>query len=306
MLPCTFQDKFKRIDKVLKRAPLTVGAFCNLDCANVLDGKKVLRVISWQSFLSIIGVSSHTKGSLMLFVRFLMQPGIHSSLSARIIDKISNGYLIKEDVGEARFVDARVITDFCRLILSLRRVGKLAGRYLEYATNCERFMLGLADVGLVALIDEATGYDKVKRRNEYREIFNNFIRAEHSEWVKEFSDSFFDSIYKVYRLEKTGKNHPSFFGGLINRYIYYPLANSHGAILEKLQEKDPVVNCGGRRYRLHQFLTDEIGKPTLRKHINQVEALLLISSDKAAFRRNFKKLFPQPKDQMEFDFGDDI
>ena len=83
--------------------------------------------------------------------------------------------------------------------------------------------------------------------------------------MKEFPDTFFDGIYKVYRLEKAGKNHPSFFGGIINKYIYYPLANSHGAILKKLQAKDPVVECKGRRYKLHQFLTEEVGKPLLRK-----------------------------------------
>jgi len=298
-------DKFP-VANVVKKGRLRIGNFANVDCVNAQQGRKIVRLVSFDSFLGIIGISSRTPNAFNSLLKFLTGPNVRTSKSEALLEKLSKGQIVKADGKNRVYIDYRIITDFCRLISWLRNSNKLSDQRLEYAKNCERFMLGLADVGLAAMIDEATGYDKIKRQNEYQELFKAFIREEHSDWVKEFPDTFFAGIYKVYRLERAGKNHPSFFGGIINKYIYYPLANSHGAILKKLQDKDPVVECKGRRYKLHQFLTEEIGKPLLRKHINQVEALLLISSDKLSFKRNFKKLFPQPNDQLEFDFGDDV
>ena len=300
-----FGEEPRRVDRVLNRGNLKMGTFENIDCVNVEVEGKVLRLISINSFFGIVGISPRAKDVVSSFTRFLTHPSVRSPSSNRILDRLSKGYRIGKNGAEALFVDSRVITDFCRLMLSLRASGKLSGLYLSYARNCERFMLGLADTGLAALIDEATGYRK-RQKDEYRRLFCAYISEYHSEWVKEFQDSFFDGIYNAYHLTKSGKNHPSFFGVFINKYVYFPLANSHGAILEKLKEKDPVVYVRGRKYRLHQFLTEEVGKPALKKHLNQVETLLMISSDKGMFKRYFKKAFPQPFDQLELDFGEDV
>lgn len=291
--------------RVLNRGGLTLGVFSNIDCANVEVNRKVLRLVAIDSFFGIIGISTRAKDSVDSFLKLLTHPSIRTSKTERILEKVQNGYSIGEGVAARLFIDCRVITDFCRVMLQLREIGKIKGQYLKYAQNCERFMVGLADTGLAALIDEATGYRK-RKKDEYRQLFLSFIREEHSDWVKEFPDTFFDGIYKVYHVGRSGRNHPSFFGAFIAKYVYYPLANSHGAILEKLREKDPVVSVHGRQYKLHQFLTREVGKPALKRHLDQVETILMLSPDKGAFKRNFKKVFPQPYDQLELDFGDDV
>lgn len=300
-----FGESARAVDRVLNRGGLTMGTFANIDCANVVVKGKVLRLVSIKSFLEIVGVAYRSRSALNAFRTFLTHPSIRTSSSQRILARLENGFAIGEGESEQLFVDCKVVTDFCRLMLRLREIKKIKGDYLIYAQNCERFLVGLADTGLSALIDEATGYRK-RQKDEYRKLFLSFIREEHSDWVKEFRDTFFEGIYKVYHLTKAGKNHPSFFGAFIAKYVYYPLANSRGAILEKLREKDPVVNLHGRKYKLHQFLTKEIGKPALRRHLDQVETILCLSVDKSAFKRNFKKVFPQPFDQLEFDFGDDV
>jgi hypothetical protein len=58
-----------------------------------------------------------------------------------------------------------------------------------------------------------------------------------------YPDKFFDMIYKLYGLKRKNPDstkHPQFFGKFIRKYIYYPLANSHGAILEHLEQKNPT------------------------------------------------------------------
>lgn len=301
-----FPSDKRAVDRVLNRGSLTIGSFANIECVNVEVEKKVLRLVSIDSFLEIIGISTRTKDALASFVKLLTHPSIRNSKSESILKKIQNGYFLGEGASRHLFLDCRIITDFCRLILQLRLIGKIAGSYLRYAENCERFMLGLADTGLVALIDEATGYRK-RRRDEYKQLFIKFIQDEHTEWLKEFQDSFFDGIYKIYNLPRMTKNqHPRFFGAFIAKYVYYPLANSHGAILENLREKNPIFNLNGRQYRHHQFLTEKVGKVALRDHLSKMQAVFALSRDKGSFKRNFIKVFPQPFDQLELDFGEDV
>ena len=72
-----------------------------------------------------------------------------------------------------------------------------------------------------------------------------------------------------------------------------------------LKEKDPIVSSGrGRKYKLHQFLSDNVGKPELQRHLSGVCTLLRISDDKGMFDRLFRRAFPKRGDQMEFDFDD--
>ena len=116
-------------------------------------------------------------------------------------------------------------------------------------------------------------------------------------------------IYRLYGLKKQTPDttkHPQFFGHFIRKYIYYPLANSHGAILERLEAKNPVVYVGGgRRHKLFQFLNDEIGMSSFRQHMWQVVGIGEAASDRIQFERGFYRAFPEAIpirsiDQLDF------
>ena len=92
-----------------------------------------------------------------------------------------------------------------------------------------------------------------------------------------------------------------FFGNFIRKYVYAPLSGSDGTILNLLDEKNPVVYAkGGRRYKMHQFLTNELGLPAIRAHIWQVVGIGNASKTKEAFDRGMKTAFPQVGDQLSF------
>jgi hypothetical protein len=107
----------------------------------------------------------------------------------------------------------------------------------------------------------------------------------------------FYNLYGLRRINPNTTKHPKFFSKLLRKYIYQPLANSHGAILETLDEKNPVVySNGGRQYKLFQFLSDEIGMPALRAHIWQTVGIGRTSRNKDQFERNFYLAFPEAKE----------
>ena len=198
--------------------------------------------------------------------------------------------------------EATILVEYCKAILEARRTGYITGETANrYAMACEAFVIACAKTGIIALIDEATGYSEDKKKTEYRELFKEFIREEIRGWEKEFPDQFFDLIYRLYGLKRSEGNHPQFFGKFIRHYVYRPLAASNGAILEVLDEKNPVI-YGGRKYRMHQFLTDHVGLPSLRNHLWQIIGIGNSVRNRQSFNTAFKRAFPRTGDQEEFDF----
>jgi len=186
----------------------------------------------------------------------------------------------------------QILTLACETYLKARDAGVLTKDQVDLAKSCEILMRSFAQVGLVALIDETAGYFEEKKKEEYRNIFRDYIREEQRKWEKEFPDQFFDMLYKIYDLKKT-KGNPSFFGHVIRKYIYHPLANSNGAILAELESKNPVVYANGKRkYRLFQFLSEKVGMVALKNHLWQIIGIGNSVDTKEQFEASFKKAFP--------------
>jgi P63C domain len=211
-------------------------------------------------------------------------------------------YRSKQAGGLSHGIEASLLPKICNTLLKVRDEKALHPSQENIARQADIIMRGLAEIGIIALVDEATGYINEKRRNEYQELFKEFIRNECREWEAEFPSQFMDMIYKLYGLPRGQKGkHPQFFGNFIRKYVYAPLAGSDGAILKLLDEKNPVVYAnGGRRHKMHQFLTNELGLPAIRGHIWQVVGIGNASKTKESFDRGMKNAFPQVGDQLFF------
>lgn len=263
----------------------------------VLDDKR--RVIHKRGMAKALGLKSEGGNA---FLKSISRENIGSRIPQELWAKINNPLIfnvLSLDPGHG--YEAIILIEVCDALLQMRDYLLPSQKFL--ATQSEIIIRSAAKVGIVALVDEATGYIADKRKEEYRELFKEFIRSECKRWEQEFPDAFFDVLYKLYGLKRKNPRslqHPQFFGHLIRKYIYYPLANSNGAILEGLEEKNPVVYVGGgRKHRLFQFLTDTVGLPSLRQHLWQVIGIGNSVPDKASFDRAFQRAFPQPRSQME-------
>jgi len=237
-----------------------------------------------------------------VFMKAMGRKGLGSVMAADVREKIDNPLIFKtltSDLGHG--YDATILIDICDTIIEAAKANKLGAGQESLALQAEIIIRASAKLGIVALVDDATGFIADKRREQYKELFREFIREEVSWYQSEFPDKLFDVIYKIYGLPRKAdaKNHPQFFGKFIRKYIYEPLANSNGAILEMLDEKNPVVYAsGGRRYKMFQFLSDVVGLPALRAHLWQVIGIGNASKSKAQFEKNFHTAFPGP--QLEF------
>lgn len=176
---------------------------------------------------------------------------------------------------------------------------KLNHRQVEVAKRAEMLVRSLARVGITALVDEATGYIRDKKANEYKELFYQFIREDITEkYAKPLKsrEGFWNGIYKIYGLKRTpGKNHPQFFGKFLRKYLYAPLLRSNGAILEIIDERNPIiVSKNGTRYRkdsMYQFLEKEVAFEEWKNNLIKIETILEMSPNQRSFESNFAKVF---------------
>jgi P63C domain-containing protein len=184
------------------------------------------------------------------FIKSLSSQSLRSEIGDELAAKIENPIIFKGFKGDpVHGYEASVLIEICESIIRARDSGSLKPRQMFLAIQAEIILRAAAKLGIIALIDEATGYSDNKRKEEYRQLFRDFLRDEHAQWEHdEYPEKFFDMIYKLYGLKRKNPDstkHPQFFGKFIRKYIYYPLANSHGAILEHLDEKNPVVYLNG-------------------------------------------------------------
>jgi hypothetical protein len=163
---------------------------------------------------------------------------------------------------------------------------------MRYVAAAEGLLIAVAKTGIIALIDEATGYQETRERDALRRILDKFLRVEFAAWAKRFPDEFYREIFRLKGWEWQGMkmNRPSVVGHYTNDIVYARLAPG---ILTELRSVNPVVSNGNRDHRHHQHLTDEIGHPALQQHIHTLLAFMRANTSWPAFMRLVDRSFPK-------------
>ena len=197
--------------------------------------------------------------------------------------------------------EATILADICEAFLEARNNINLSTRQKIIADQCEILIRGFARVGIVALIDEATGYQYERERFELQKILNAYVSDEILKWQLTFTDDFYKEIFRLWNLPfipKYIKNKPSFIGKLTVKYIYDQMPKG---VIEKVKDNIGKTEKGNWKYRWHQSLTSDIGREHLRKQIIEVTTLMSISESKEQFNYLFKKKYnEEPQLQLEF------
>jgi hypothetical protein len=128
------------------------------------------------------------------------------------------------------------------------------------------YLGGFARVGIIALIDEATGYQEIRPQDALEAYLALIIRKELAAWVKKFPDEFYMNIYKLKDWIWPGmqKNRYSIVAHYTRDLVYERLAPG---LLEELERKSPKNEKGQRKNKLHDWLTDGVGNPLLAQHL---------------------------------------
>lgn len=163
-------------------------------------------------------------------------------------------------------------------------------------------MRGLAHTGIIALVDEATGYQADRARDALAKILEAFIDKELQPWVQTFPTEFYKEMFRLRGLDyptDTVKR-PQYFGILTNDIIYKRLAPG---VLNELKHITPRDEVGRYKHRFFQRLTRNIGYPKLREHLGAVIAYMQTSMDWGSFMLKLNQFKPRYGENYVLDIG---
>lgn len=191
-------------------------------------------------------------------------------------------------------VEATVLPQICEVYLKARDAGALLPSQEHIAAQADILMRSFAKVGIIALIDEATGYQQYREKNELSKLLAVYLAEERLKWAKRFPDVFYKEIYRLNNWPWPplhSSRRPGIVGQYTNDIVYERLPKG---VLEKLKELNPVeASSGRRRFRHHQFLSEDIGQPDLQKHLLQVITLMKASTSWKGFIKLLDRVLPK-------------
>lgn len=191
-----------------------------------------------------------------------------------------------------RGYDASILVAVCGVWLKARAQGKLQKQQLAKAQQAEALTLALADLGIVALIDEATGYQDDRARDALAKIFSTFLAKERQKWTQTFPLDFYREIYRLrgWKFEPWNTKRPSVVASWTDDFVYDRLAPG---LTEELRTKNPVADTGRRSHKHHQWFNTDKGHPKLKEHIAGVIALLRAADNWESFKRGLNRAYPK-------------
>ncbi len=192
---------------------------------------------------------------------------------------------------------ADILPKVCDVWLMARENNTLQPSQLPKAKKAEILMRGLAHIGITALVDEATGYQYKRDKDDLQVILGAYISDKIAEWQLTFTEDFYDQIFRLWKqtYNKQKQKRPAFFGILTNKYIYEPIKD--GVILDKIKQ---LASEDDNKAKFHQYLTKDIGKEHLKRQIIEVTALMSICNTKDEFIEIFNKKYLKDYQQSLF------
>src|SRR5688572_18654704 len=230
-----------------------------LPCAVLEDGTRVLSV---RGFSSVLGAPTggaaykarRTGGvaELPVFIASAkLKPFIDDDLAASLAKPVQ--YVPLHGGRSALGIDAAVVPKICEVWLKARDASELTKRQREIAKKADVLLRGLAQVGIIALVDEATVYQDQRAKDALAKILERFITKELRPWVKTFPVDFYKEIYRLrsWQWPPKSKTHNSILGKFTNDLVYDRLAPG---VREELHRLTPRNKSGRLKHKLFQHL----------------------------------------------------
>lgn len=280
--------------------PLRIAGF-EIPCYVLEDGRRVLAQRGMVNALGMSRGSSNSRGGDRL-AKFVAGKALEPFIPKQLTTVTTEPILFRAPTGgsAAYGYEAMVLADICAAVVAAQKAGVLQKQQLHIAERCEILVHGFARVGIIALVDEATGYQAVRDRDELQKILEAYVNQEFLPWTKQFPDAFYKELFRLmgWRYSPLQVKRPILVGKLTNTLIYEKLPPG---VLEELRRINPVTEKGYRRRRHHQYLTEDIGHPHLREHMTSIITLMRAASSWPGFKRLFSRVFPAQGDQLELD-----
>lgn len=287
MLNATHKGKLKILDT-------------EIDCAVLEDKTRVLSERATTKALGGKRGGSHWRrkkeGEGTDFPVYLSAKNLIGFIDEELKQSLMNPIEYRSSTGNqiGHGIEATTLPRICEVYLKARDAGALLPAQEHIAEQADMLIRAFAKVGIIALIDEATGYQAEREKNELERLLAVYLTDERLKWSRRFPLSFYREIYRLNKWPWPPLNsskRPGVVGQYTNDIVYERLPSG---VLDKLKELNPTDELTHRRkYKHHQFLSTNIGQPDLQAHILQVVALMRASTSWKGFINLLDRSLPK-------------
>jgi hypothetical protein len=270
------------------------------------------RIITQATFLRVLGRSRSPKAGTGVLSTvdelpfFLQAENIKALVDNDLIKSTRPIFYRTKSGGRGVGYNALTLKRVAEVYLRFRdeclaKHGNVPGRYQRMVAAADLVIRGSAEVGIVALVDEATGYQDVRQRYALQEVLDAFLRKELAAWAKRFPDEFYKQIYRLRGWEWKGRrtNPPQVVAHYTNDFVYERLLPG---VREELERRMPRDDSGRKKGKLHQLFTDDVGHPALAQHLHAVTTLMRASRSWAQFKSMLNQALPRRGDTLPLPF----
>ena len=254
------------------------------------------RVITHSAVFRALGREPRGNSRIDQIPAFMDAKNLQSLISSDLQCLIKRVPYLDKNGKEKEGYKADILPLVADLYLKARDKEILTANQHDTAKKAEMLIRSLARVGITALVDEATGYQYERERDELQKILKAYISEELLKWEKRFPDDFYKEIFRLNGWDFTVsgiKKRPGVIGKWTNTLIYNELP---AGVLQELKENTP------KHARYHQRLTPDIGQPNLTAQIYKVIGIMQSSDNMQEMWERFKKIKAREQDDsVEFD-----
>jgi hypothetical protein len=192
-------------------------------------------------------------------------------------------------MGMAYGYDATILPELCEAVLKARNSDTgLNYQQRHIAKQAEMLLMAFAKVGIIALVDEATGFQYDRPRRDLEEQLKKFLSESLRQWVRTFPADYFKHLCRLRDVElRPDMKLPQYFGQLTNNLVYRRIAPG---LLKKLKERR--IERGSPSNKLTQWLSEDVGTRAVLVHLGTVVGLMKINNDYKAFERQLDQIAP--------------
>jgi hypothetical protein len=301
------KEERKRIASIAARARWAKGvlnAICGspdrplkiadieIPCYVLEDGT---RVITGRGMTAAIGMKGRGQG----VERITQHKTLGSYLGEELAMAITSPIKFRGMGGLVTYgYEATILQKLCDAILTAKDAGGLkTEQELRYAQFAYTLIRAFAKVGIIALIDEVTGYQEQRAKDDLSRILEAFIAKELQPWVKTFPDDYYRHIFRLRGLNYPNDTikKPQYFGTLTNDIIYKRLAPG---VLDELRRVTPRNENGRPNHKYFQSLTSNKGYPALRELLGSVVTMMKLTDGWPEFMERLDKIHPRFNAQL--------
>lgn len=194
----------------------------------------------------------------------------------------------------AKGMEAVGLVEICDLYLEAAQRKLLRSSQMGIVRQAQIIVRACAKVGIIALIDEATGYEKVRAKRSLQLKLQAFIAEEMQDWAIMFPEDFWLELARLEGIRYSPRNRPLRWGKYVMMFVYDAI---DGDVGRELRRKNP----NPRFLRNHHQWLQKFGRDKVHDQITRVIAIMQLCNTMDEFRDKFARVFKKTAMQLRFD-----